>query len=100
VTALRREGDDLLLACKVQPRAKHNMFGEVRNGAVIVKLRAPPVDGKANDELVRFIADTFAVPISRIRIERGQNSRHKVLRIEGTHAIPVELSSLGAGMGG
>ena len=70
------------------------MFGEVRNGEIIVKLHAPPVDGKANEELLRFIAGVFAVAPNWIRIERGQRSRHKVIRIEGAPAIPDPLRSL------
>lgn len=94
MTALRRDGDDLLLSCKVQPRAQHNMFGEVRSDEVVVKVHAPPVDGKANEALLRFIADAFAVARSRISIERGEHSRHKVVRIEGAHTVPVQLSGL------
>jgi len=94
MTPLRRAGEDLLLACKVQARARHTMFGDVLNGEVIVKLHAPPVDGKANEELLRFIAAAFSVAPSRVHIERGQHNRHKVLRIEGTNEIPVELTML------
>jgi hypothetical protein len=94
VTVLRRDGEDLLLACRVQPRARHNTFGEVRDAEVVVKLHAPPVDGKANDELLRFIADVFSVPLRRVSIEKGERSRHKVLRIERAHEVPLQLSGL------
>ena len=99
MTPLRHDGHDLLLACKVQPRAKHNAFGEVRDGELVVKLNAPPVDGKANDGLVRFLAEIFGVAPSRVRIERGDHSRHKVIRIERMREVPAELISLGIGIG-
>jgi uncharacterized protein (TIGR00251 family) len=92
VTVLRRDGEDLLLACRVQPRARHNTFGEVRGGEVTVKLHAPPVDGKANDELLRFIAAVFSVAQRAVSIERGERSRHKVLRIQGVREVPSALS--------
>ena len=92
MTVLRRDGEDLLLACRVQPRARHNTFGEVRSGEVTVKLHAPPVDGKANDELLRFIAGVFSVAQRAVSIERGARSRHKVLRIEGAREVPPALS--------
>ena len=94
MTALRRDGDDLLLSCKVQPRARHNMFGEVRHDEVVVKVHAPPVDNKANDELIRFIAAAFAVAQRHISIERGEHGRHKVLRIAGALEIPSQLIGL------
>jgi uncharacterized protein (TIGR00251 family) len=94
VTVLRRDGEDFLLACRVQPRARHNTFGEVRNGELIIKLHAPPVDGKANDELLRFVASVFCVALRDVSIERGERSRHKVLRIERAHGVPLQLSGL------
>ena len=96
---MRQDGHDLLLACKIQPRARHNAFGEVRDGELVVKLHAPPVDGKANDGLVRFLAEIFGVASSRVRIERGNHSRHEVIRIERMRELPAELISLGIGIG-
>jgi uncharacterized protein (TIGR00251 family) len=98
VTVLRRDGEDFLLACRVQPRARHNTFGEVRSGEVIVKLHAPPVDGKANDELLRFIAGVFSVALRGVSIERRERSRHKVLRIEGAREVPPILGDLAPGV--
>ena len=98
MTPLRRDGHDLLLACKVQPRAKHNAFGEVRDGELVVKLNAPPLDGKANDGLVRFLAEILGVAPSRVRIERGDHSRHKLIRIERMREIPAELILRGIGI--
>jgi hypothetical protein len=95
VSPLRRDGDDVLLSCKVQPRSRDNAFAEVRNHEIVVKLKAPPVDGKANEGLVRFVAKTFDVAANRVRIERGEHSRHKLIRITRVHTTPTELRRLG-----
>ena len=95
MTALRRDGDDLLLSCKVQPRSKENAISAVRNDEVVVRLKAPPVDGKANEALLRFIAEAFAVSPGSIRIERGEHSRRKVLRIRDALTTPDALRCFG-----
>jgi uncharacterized protein (TIGR00251 family) len=80
-----------LLACKVQTRAKATAFGELRNGEVIVKLHAPPIDGRANSALCQFVASAFGVPRNRIAIVRGEHNRHKVLRIADVVDVPDAL---------
>jgi uncharacterized protein (TIGR00251 family) len=68
---------------KVHPRAKrsaiHGRFGD----AWKLDLAAPPVDGKANDECFRFLAELTGVPRSRVRILSGATSRMKLLEIDG-----------------
>jgi uncharacterized protein YggU (UPF0235/DUF167 family) len=54
-----------------------------RDGAVVVRVTAPPVDGKANDALCRLIARAVSVAPSKVTIKRGRTSRDKVLDIEG-----------------
>jgi uncharacterized protein len=91
---VRRDGEDLLLRCRVQPAARPDAFVGVRNGELLVRLGAPAVDGRANDALRRFVARSFAVPPSRVLIERGQSSRHKILRIVGVSGLPAAISQL------
>jgi len=91
---IRRDGEDLLLRCKVQPGARLNAFVGARAGELVVKLTAPPVDGKANEALRRFVAEAFAVPPGRILIERGRFGRHKTLRIVGVADVPRVLAEL------
>ena len=76
-----RAVDDLHI--RVQPRAKRDEVVGERAGAVVIRLAAPPVDGKANAALCAFIAKAAHVPRSRVHIVRGQTSRDKVVRVDG-----------------
>ena len=53
------------------------------NGAIMIKLRAPAVEGKANAALRSFLAEELKIPERSIALERGQKSRAKLIRIEG-----------------
>ena len=83
----RWDGDDLLLRLRVQPRAGRNAFAEPFGDALKVKLKAPPVDGRANAELLRFIAECFDVPRGAVALVSGQQSRTKQLRIQGPRRL-------------
>jgi uncharacterized protein len=74
------------LAIRVQPRAKRSEVAGERDGAVLIRVSAPPVDGKANEAVCRLIADRAGVPRSAVRIVRGESSRDKVVRIDGLNA--------------
>jgi uncharacterized protein (TIGR00251 family) len=71
------------LTVKVHPRAKRSAITGRFGDAWKLDLAAPPVDGKANEECVRFFADLAGVPRSRIRIVLGAASRTKVIEIQG-----------------
>ena len=75
------------LTVKVHPRAKRSALTGRFGDAWKLDLAAPPVDGKANDECVRFFAELAGVPRSRVRIVTGLTSRLKVVEIEG---VPQE----------
>ena len=75
------------LTVKVHPRAKRSALAGRMGDAWKLTLAAPPVDGKANDECVRFLAEFAGVPRSRVRIVMGLTSRLKVVEIEG---VPQE----------
>lgn len=51
--------------------------------AVKIRLAAPPVDGAANEELVRFLAETLGIPRAAVRIVRGQTARRKTVVVDG-----------------
>lgn len=68
------------------------MVGE-RAGAIVVRVTAPPVDGKANAALCAFVAKLAGVPPARVQVVRGMTSRDKVVRVEG-----VELADLRAAL--
>jgi len=75
------------LTVKVHPRARRSALAGRIGDAWKLSLAAPPVDGKANDECVRYLAELAGVPRSRVRIVKGLTSRLKVVEIEG---VPQE----------
>ena len=68
---------------RVQPRAKRSEIAGVRAGALVVRVAAPPVDGKANAALCALLAERAGVPRSRVSVLRGAGARDKVVRLEG-----------------
>jgi uncharacterized protein (TIGR00251 family) len=79
------------LVIKVTPRAKKNeITGFLDDGTIKVRLNAPPVDGKANKELIRFLAELLRVRKSSIQIVSGKTSRKKIVHIEGCDPRSVQ----------
>jgi uncharacterized protein (TIGR00251 family) len=74
------------LAIRVQPRAKRTEVAGERGGAVVIRVSAPPVEGKANEAVEKLIADKLGVPKSAVAIVRGDSSRDKLVRIDGLSA--------------
>ncbi len=83
---LRAAGDDVVLTLHVQPGAKKTEVAGEHGGALKVRLGAPPVDGKANDCLIAFLAERLAVPKARVALEAGAASRQKRVRVAGVDA--------------
>jgi uncharacterized protein (TIGR00251 family) len=75
---------DVVIDVRVIPRAKRNEFAGERDGALVVRLAAPPVEGSANEALVAFLAEALDLPRRNIRIVSGERSRRKRLAITGT----------------
>jgi uncharacterized protein (TIGR00251 family) len=75
--------ESALLRVRVQPRARRDEVVGERAGAVVIRLVAPPVDGKANAALCAFVAEAAGVPRSRVELVRGATSRDKVVRVLG-----------------
>jgi uncharacterized protein (TIGR00251 family) len=76
-------GESALLSIRVQPRARRDEVVGERAGAIVIRLAAPPVDGKANAALTAFIAKAAGVPRSRVEIVRGASARDKVVLVTG-----------------
>lgn len=76
-------GSGVQIAVYVQPRASRTECTGLHDGAIRIRLAAPPVDGAANDALVRFLAETMGVPRSNVRVARGTSSRRKVVMVDG-----------------
>jgi uncharacterized protein (TIGR00251 family) len=68
---------------RVVPRAPQTRLDGIRNGALVVRLAAPPVDGAANDTLVQFLSSLLDCPRRHVQLASGTKSRDKRIRIEG-----------------
>ncbi len=90
----RRDGDDLVIELRIQPRARRSEFAGQHGGRLRVRLQAPPVDGRANAALLAFLAEAFAVPRARVIIEQGLASRDKRVRIRAAAPLDPSLSDL------
>jgi uncharacterized protein len=78
------------IAIRVHPRAKRTAITGRLGEAYKLDLKAPPVDGKANDECIRFFAELMGVPRSAVRIVQGAAGRMKVVEIEGVEMAEME----------
>lgn len=81
----------LILVVHVQPGAKNTQVGGLHGDALKIRLAAPAVEGKANGELLRFLADAFGVPLRQVTLKQGERSRRKVVHIEGPARPPESL---------
>jgi uncharacterized protein len=77
-------------AIKVHPRARKNAITGTMGDALKLALTAPPVEGKANQAVIEFFADLFAIPRSSVTIASGETSRNKIVRITGLNRTAVE----------
>ncbi len=82
----------ITVSVRVQPGARRSEVQDASGEQLRIRLAAPPVDGKANAELQRFLADLFGVRRSAVTLLRGERSRDKVARIEGVTSVPDHLN--------
>ena len=80
---------DVVLALHVQPGAKRSEFAGTYADALRVRLAAPAVDGKANAELIRFLAEQFGVAQRNVVLVRGATSRDKVVHVIAPSKVPA-----------
>ena len=74
---------DTLLKIRVQPGSSRNELSGKRDGAVVVRVTAPPAEGKANKAACKLIAERAGIPQSRVEVVRGALRRDKVVRLIG-----------------
>ena len=86
----RRVGADgsITLTVHAQPGAKRTEVAGVHGDALKIRVASPPVEGKANEELRRFLAEAFGVPQRNVTLVRGETGRRKTLRIGAPTARP------------
>jgi hypothetical protein len=87
--------DGAEIAVRLQPRARANEVVGERDGVIVVRVTAPPVDGRANEALCRLIAKRARVGVRRVSIVRGVGSREKVVRVEGISAEELRTALVG-----
>ncbi len=85
------KNNNLILHVIIQPRASKDEIVGLHNGRLKIRLKAPPVDGKANQHLVRYLAQLFRLPKNTIKVTKGQSSRLKTLQINAAGQFPPLL---------
>lgn len=83
---LRDTPRGVTLRVRVKPRSSRNAIGGEREGALVVRLTAPPFEGRANQALARVLADVLGVAPSAVELIRGDSGRDKLVAIAGIDA--------------
>ena len=78
--------DGAILTVHVQPKASTTECVGIHGDALKIRVAAPPVDGAANDELIRFLARQLSIPSTSVRIQSGASGRHKRVLVKGATA--------------
>ncbi len=86
---LRMDGGDVILNLHIQPGAKKTEVVGLHGEALKIRLAAPPVDGKANEALLAFVAAKVGVGKTAVELVSGQTSRAKRVRVDGVTAQTV-----------
>ena len=93
---LKSQGDGVILTLHIQPGAKKTEIAGIHGDALKIRLAAPPVDGKANQALIAFLADTLGLAKQHFTLVSGQTSRAKRIAVVGGEATTVAAALLGA----
>lgn len=89
----RWDGEDLILELHVQPGARREELSGEHGGRLKVRIKAPPVEGRANRNLIKFLSNLFGVAPRDITLLRGESGRDKRLRIHRPARLPPEIPS-------
>lgn len=87
----RCEGDSITLTLHIQPGAKRSEVAGLHGDALKIRLAAPPIEGRANEALLRFVANSFEVSLRQVELLRGAQSRHKMVRVKDSKVEPESL---------
>jgi len=86
-----------IFAVRVQPRASRNAIAGEWQGALKVRLTAPPVEGRANNALCRYLAERLEISVAAVRIISGERSRTKRVEVRGVTAAQILALASAAG---
>ncbi|HHF2954370.1 TPA: DUF167 family protein YggU [Vibrio diabolicus] len=92
--AVWQDGEDIILKLYIQPKASRDKIVGLHGEELKIAITAPPVDGKANAHLTKFLAKQFKVAKGLITIEKGELGRHKQVRIQAPINIPQEIKAI------
>lgn len=90
MTWLTETADGVLLRIQAQPKASRSEVSGVHGDRLKIRIAAPPVDGEANEELIRFLKKKLGIPSSRLTLVRGQSSKMKDVLCAGMKAAQIE----------
>lgn len=92
--AVERDGEDLILKLYIQPKASRDKTVGLHAEELKIAITAPPIDGKANAHLTKYLSKQFKVAKSDINIEKGELGRHKQIRVRSPNQIPDIIQAL------
>ena len=81
--------DGAILTVHIQPKAATTECVGIHGNAIKIRVAAPPVDGAANEKLIRFLARALSLPLAAVHIESGISGRHKRVRLSGVTGVYV-----------
>ena len=87
----RWQGEDLYLRCHLQPKASRDEIAGLHGDSVKIRITAPPIEGRANNHLVRFLARLFGVTRGDVSILSGELGREKRIRVHRPSRLPDSL---------
>jgi len=76
-----------VISVKVKPNSRASLLAQVEGGAWLAQVKSPPVDGKANEELLALVARYFGCRKSAVSLKSGASARTKLVRIEGPSSV-------------
>ena len=94
MSAVSQTADGLVLRLYIQPKASRDSIIGLHGDEIKVAITAPPIDGKANAHLVKYLAKQFRVAKSQVVVEKGELGRHKQVKIIDPQQIPTEVAAL------
>lgn len=94
MSAVSQTEDGLVLRLYIQPKASRDSIIGLHGDELKVAITAPPIDGKANAHLVKYLAKQFKVAKSQVLLEKGELGRHKQIKIIDPQHIPTEVAAL------
>ncbi|GAB6035284.1 DUF167 family protein YggU [Galenea microaerophila] len=89
MTPVMQQGEDLIFTIYLQPKASRDQIQGWHDGELKVAITAPPIDGKANAHLIKFLSKQFKTSKSHIEILSGELSRHKKVHIQAPKQMPA-----------